>query len=346
MKIRSRAPLRLGIGGGGTDVSPYCDTFGGVVLNATIDRYAWTTLDLLEEPSNHVIFESADLGLIQDFSFSDIFEKPLTSPLLLHKVVYKYFIDNFNSGKPIALKVTTLCEVPMGSGLGASSTIVVSLIKAFDELFHTTLDDYEIANLAVFIERELCQLKGGRQDQFAASFGGVNFIEFGKKTEALVNSLRIKRWVINELEASLLLFFTGVSRDSATIISNQSENLHKENTDAVEAMHRIKSNTYALKRALLEGDFEKFCCLINENWKNKVKTSSKVSNNRIDSILSTAFKFGAKAGKVSGAGGGGFMWFFVPPEKKHTVITELQKFEGMISECHFVENGAESWKIK
>lgn len=340
--VRSRAPLRLGLAGGGTDVSPYCDVYGGSVINATIDRYAWTTIT--PNKVGRVNFCSADLGVDCSFDISENIE--IKKPLLLHKAVYLEVMRKYNNGEKIPLTITTSCEAPMGSGLGASSTIVVSMIKAYAEFLNLALDDYELADFAVFVEREICNLQGGRQDQYAASFGGFNFIEFGKNKEVLVNSLRIKNWVINEFESSLLLYFTGVSRESANIIRDQSENLSQNKEEALNAMHKLKEDAFVMKRALLEGDFKKLVDCVNQSWMNKVKTSGRVSNERISEIMDTAFAQGALAGKVSGAGGGGFMWFIVPAERKIQIARSLSNFGGLTSGCHFTKKGAESWIVK
>lgn len=339
MIIRARAPLRLGLAGGGTDVSPYCDVFGGKVLNVTIDRFAWTTI--IKTHDENVIFRSEDLGLQTCLKFDSEL-----GILPLHKATYLTMMEKFNAGKYIPLLISTSCEVPRGSGLGASSTIVVSMVKAYAELLGLTLDDYEIANLAVYIERERCGFQGGLQDQYAASFGGVNFFEFNGGQDVLVNSLRVKSWIINELEASILLYFTGISRESANIISDQSRSIDQGREHALESMHHLRDQAYEMKRCLLQGDFEGLIKFINSSWEEKKKSSSYISNPVIEKALKTAFDNGALAGKVSGAGGGGFLWLFVPPERKIKIALELKKLGGQTSECHFVEKGAESWIVK
>ncbi len=218
MIIRARAPLRLGLAGGGTDVSPYCDLYGGCVLNATIDRYAYAVLEVLT--GNKVQFCSADRQHFSEYQLGEAI--PRNGCVDLHRAVYLYMVEQYNEGRPLPVKVTTYCDAPVGSGLGSSSTLVVAMLKAFAELLNVPLDDYALAHLAFKIERVDCGLQGGRQDQYAATFGGFNFIEFYADNRVVVNPLRIKNWIICELEASLVLFFTGVSRSSAKIISDQS----------------------------------------------------------------------------------------------------------------------------
>lgn len=341
MIVRSRAPLRLGLAGGGTDVSPFCDTYGGCVLNAAIDKYAWTTVQ--ENTDGLIEFVSTDTRNSERLLLTDNF--PLEGPLKLHRAVYKHIIQEFNCGVPIPLTVTTSCEVPQGSGLGGSSTIVVSMIKAFVEYLNIPLDDYSIANLAIDIERRQCGLKGGKQDQFSAAFGGVNYIEFQQNGQIIVNSLRIKNWILCELEASILLYFTGVSRESAKVIETQSNNMILGKADVVAALQELKEDAYLMKQYLLQGDFKSLVGSIGKAWESKKKTSSAISNNKIDEIFEVAFKEGALAGKVSGAGGGGFAWFFVDPNKKVDLSRKLLEFGGEVSGCHFTKKGAEAWRI-
>jgi len=341
MIIRARAPLRLGLAGGGTDVSPYCDVHGGYVLNATIDRYAYAVIKPLNEPI--VRFEATDIQSVFTAALTE--ELVLDGTLDLHKAVYVEMIDKYNGGQPLALEMSTLCDAPAGSGLGSSSTLVVAMIKAFSEYLNLPLDDYQIASLAFKIERQDCQLLGGRQDQYSATFGGFNFMEFYEEGRTLINQLRIKPWIICELEASLLLFYTGVSRESARIIADQKSNVTSGAADAIEAMHRVKEEALVMKECLLRGDFSGIVDSMRFGWENKKRSAQTVSNPYIDEIYEDACKAGARAGKVSGAGGGGFMMFFVPSEDRMNVIRTLGRFDGQISNCHFTKHGAGAWRI-
>lgn len=341
MLIRARAPLRLGLAGGGTDVSPYCDTHGGYVLNATIDRYAYAVIKPLDEPG--VRFMATDRRVVSVCPLQPVL--PLDGELNLHKAVYTHIMQHYNGGRPLAIELSTFCDAPVGSGLGSSSTLVVAMIKAFVELLNLPLDDYAIAHLAFKIERVDCVLQGGRQDQYSAAFGGFNFMEFYADDRTIVNSLRIKNWIICELEASLLLYFTGVSRESAHIIADQSKNVSSGLTDALSAMHGIKQEALAMKECLLRGDFSGFVDSIRMGWENKKRSAKTVSNPHIDAIYDAAIEAGALAGKVSGAGGGGFMWFFVAPEMRMNVIRVLNSFGGQVSNCHFTKHGSQAWRM-
>ena len=341
MMIRARAPLRLGLAGGGSDVSPYCDIHGGYVLNATIGRYAYAVIKTLEEPE--VRFAATDLQTEKIRAIGE----PLTlnGRLDLHKAVYNHMVRYYNGGKSIPLELSTFCDAPAGSGLGSSSTLVVAMIRAFAELFNLPMDDYAIAKLAFQIERLDCGLQGGRQDQYSATFGGFNFMEFYADERAVINPLRIKNWIICELEASLVLFYTGVSRESAKIIADQSNNVKTGSTDAIEAMHGIKTEALVMKECLLRGDFDGIVTSMRQGWENKKRSAKTVSNPLIDEIYESAMKAGALAGKVSGAGGGGFMMFFVPTERRMDVVRQLRQFDGQVSNCHFTKHGSQAWRV-
>ena len=341
MLIRARAPLRLGLAGGGTDVAPFCDIHGGYVLNATIDRYAYAVIKTLDEPV--VKFVATDKNEVTAYALDD--QLILDGELNLHKAVYNRVINTYNYGKKIPVELSTYSDAPIGSGLGSSSTLVVAMIKAFIELLNLGLDDYAIARLAFDIERVDCGLQGGRQDQYSATFGGFNFMEFYAEGRTVVNPLLVESWILCELEASLVLFYTGVSRESAKIIADQSNNMRPGNEEAMEAMHGLKREALVMKDCLLKGDFQGIVDSMLLGWENKKRSAKTVTNPLIDEIYNESIKAGALAGKVSGAGGGGFMMFFVPPEKRMNLIRTLNRYEGQVSNCHFTKHGTQAWKI-
>lgn len=339
--VRARAPLRLGLYGGGTDVSPYCDEFGGVVINSTIDKYAYVTIS--EREDNNIAFRAEDIKIQEKYSLNEFLESK--SQLKLHKTIYLYMVEKYNHNNYIPLSITSYCEVPPGSGLGSSSTLVVTIIKAFIEYFQVCLDDYQISKLAYKFEREICKINGGKQDHYAATFGGLNLMEFFDNNKVLVTPLKIKNWILCEFEASLVLYFTGTSRDSSMIIDDQISQYKLHSSNILENMHLIKKETYLFKEILLKGDFEKMSSSIRKSWISKKKTSQKISNENLDHMYESAISEGALAGKVSGAGGGGFMWFLVKPEKKIKVINKLNEFGGYASNCKFTPKGCESWTL-
>ena len=341
MIIRSRAPLRLGFAGGGTDVSPYCDQFGGAVLNITIDLYAYTIIEPATD--GRVTIVAPDIDSQCEFSVDDATQ--LAGPLVLHRAVYRRIVTQFNGGRPLPCRITTFCDAPPGSGLGTSSTMVVSLVKAFVEWLNLPLGEYEIAHLAFEIERIDAGLGGGRQDQYAATFGGVNFMEFHPDDRVIVNPLRVKNWIISELETSLVLFNSGVSRSSARIIKEQTDNLVHHSGTTLDAMHAIKADAFRMKECLLKGDFDAFAACMRETWDAKKRLADNVSSKPIDQTVEAALAAGARAGKISGAGGGGFLTFLVIPERRVDVIRALRRQDGQVMTCHFTRHGTEGWKI-
>ncbi len=337
--VRARAPLRLGLAGGGTDVSPYCDEYGGHVLNATIDRYAYATLRLLDEPV--LRFVAADRQCTLELPLDAPLDGP--SDVGLHLAVYRRLVEP-TLGMRLPMEIVTFCDAPAGSGLGSSSTLVVAMVRAFTELLNLPLDDYSIAHLAFQIERVDCGLAGGRQDQYSATFGGFNFMEFYADERAVINPLRIRSGILSELEASLVLFYTGVSRESARIIADQSSGIAARNDQAVTAMHGLKREALTMKECLLRGDLDGIVASMLLGWMNKKRTARTVSTPQIDALYDAAMAAGARAGKVSGAGGGGFMMFFVRPEQRMDVLRALSAFEGQASNCHFTKHGAQAWR--
>jgi D-glycero-alpha-D-manno-heptose-7-phosphate kinase len=339
--VRSRAPLRLGLAGGGTDVSPYCDEFSGAVLNATVDMYAYTIIEPTD--NGRVVFNAPDIGHIFEAPADEAME--IADPLILHRAVYRRIVRQFNGGHPLSCRVTTFCDAPPGSGLGTSSTVVVSLVKAFAEWLNLPLGEYEIAHLAFEIERQDADLLGGRQDQYAAAFGGVNFMEFYADDRVIVNPLRVKHWIMSELETSLVLFNSGVSRSSAAIIADQTASITSHERKPLNAMHELKADAFGMKESLLKGNLSDFGGYMRKSWEAKKKLSSGISTRHIEEIYEAAMAAGATAGKVSGAGGGGFLTFLVDPCLRVNVIRALEKQNGRVMTCHLTSEGAEAWKI-
>ena len=339
--IRSRAPLRLGIAGGGSDVSPYCDLHGGYVLNATIDMHAYCTIEPLE--NERIVFVAADRQ--ERYESAALSSLAADGNLDLHKAVYNRIVRQFNEGEALPLRMTTHSDAPAGSGLGSSSTIVVAMVAAYVEWLKLPLGEYEIARLAYEIERIDMGLSGGRQDTYAATFGGFNFIEFYAEERVIVNPLRIKNWMINELESSLLLYYTDVSRESAVVIDEQIKNIKEQADRALAATHRIKEGAVAMKEAILKGSTQRMAVLLGESWEAKKQMAKGITSPVIERAYEVALEAGAYSGKVSGAGGGGFIMFMVYPEKKMGVARSLQKLGGQVTRFHFTPHGTQSWTV-
>ena len=338
MIIRSKAPLRLGLAGGGSDVSPYSDLYGGLILNATINLSAYCTIETME----------GDMVQIDAYDANAHVECPLGLTLEgapdLVRGVYNRVVSDFGP-VPSAFRITTSNDAPAGSGLGTSSTMVVCILKCFAEWMNLPMGDYEIARLAYEIERKDLALAGGKQDQYAAAFGGFNFMEFLQNDIVIVNPLKIKGWIVDELESSMVLYYTGRSRSSAAIISEQQKNTSSGNAVAIDAMNRIKQSSIDMKLALLKGDMAEFGRILGQAWEDKKKMAGSITNPVIQEAFDTALAAGATAGKVSGAGGGGFMMLMVPPTRKTAVVKALQQLPGQVVPFRFTERGAHAWRV-
>lgn len=339
--VRARAPLRLGLAGGGTDLSPYCDTYGGAVLNVTIDRHAYAFVEPSQDGRLHFVAEDLDLA--------EVFEADPAAcndaRLVIHAGVYRRMVRQFNGGRPLPLRITSATDAPPGSGLGSSSALVVALVEAFRTLLGLPLGLYDVAHLAYEIERLDLGLAGGKQDQYAAAFGGANFIEFLAGDRVIVNPLRLQPDVANEVEASLVTCFTGVSRRSEHIIVEQQTRMNEPASDALAGLHQMKQDAVDMKLALLGGRIGAMAEILNRSWLAKKRTAGGISNALIDSLLETAMGNGALAGKVSGAGGGGFMMFLVPPERRSRFIRTMKAAGGDAGPVHFTSAGIESWAM-
>ncbi len=335
---RSKAPLRIGLAGGGTDVSPYSDQYGGAILNATISLAAHASIEPLAE--NAIVVQALDRKEEQRFDWATAL--PIDGKLDLLKGVYNCIHRDY--GLPLTgFRLSTFVDAPAGSGLGTSSTLVVAIIGAFAEMMRLPLGDYDIAHYAYKIEREYLQLAGGRQDQYAATFGGVNYMEFYEADKVIVNPLRIRPEYMHELQNNLLLYFTATSRESATIIKEQVKNVHDKNEKSIEAMHQLKEQARLMKEAMLKGRLHEIGEILDFGFEQKRKMAANISNSAIEDIYEAAKKAGATGGKISGAGGGGFMIFYCPGNTRHAVSETLHKFGGTVRDYSFTKYGLTTW---
>lgn len=340
MIIRSKAPLRIGLAGGGSDLSPYSDIYGGAILNATIDLFAYASIEPLDNEKIEFVID----GSSQFIEIDSKKELEIIPEFELFIGVYNRIIKEFNLEK-LSFRLTSFIEAPQGSGLGTSSTIVVSLIGVFLEWLNIPLSKYEIAHLAYRIERIDLKMNGGKQDQYAATFGGINFIEFFANDKVIVNPLELRPEIIYELEFNLLLFFTDTQRLSSKIIDEQVKNVNEKNSISLNAMHNLKKQSQQMKEALLNGELNKIGDILHFGWQNKKQMANSISNSLIDSIYEKAIQNGATGGKISGAGGGGFMFFYCPNVTKNKVSSAIEKLGGKTKSFKFTKQGLVSWKI-
>lgn len=338
--VRSRAPLRLGFAGGGTDLSPYCDVYGGSVMNAAVSLYAYA--HLIPRDDDQVEFEAAEQR--QTYRGPAEPQTPLESKALLHRGVYNRVVRDFNGGRPLPLTVRTTVDVPSGSGMGGSSSLVVAILEAFRRHLKLPLGEYDLARLAFEIERNDLGLAGGKQDQYAAAFGGFNFMEFYDQGRVIVNPLRVSSAMVRELESSLVLYYTGKSRASAEIIETQQRNVQEADTRSVDAMHALKREALDMKEAILTGRLDAVAATLRRGWEAKKATSTSVSNSEIERVLDLVLSSGALAGKVSGAGGGGFMMILCDPVERQRILDVLAEQPGRVLPCNFTNEGVLSWR--
>lgn len=341
MIFRAKAPLRLGLAGGGTDVYPYSDLYGGAVLNATISMYAYATIEPKEDRT--IVLEAVDRGEKIEDEIKDKIK--INGKLDLLKEVYNRIVRDFVKN-PLSFKLTTYVDAQPGSGLGSSSTLVVATIGAFCEWLKLPLGEYDIAQLAYQVERNDLGILGGKQDQYAATFGGFNFMEFYNNDRVIVNPLRIKQEYINELEFNFLVYYTGTSRLSSRIIEAQQKSVIEKNKKTIEAMHRLKEQAILMKEILLKGKLNDMGELLEYGWQYKKQMAEGISNPVIDEIYETAKKGGATGGKISGAGGGGFMMLYCPGDSRYRVIEALKTFGGEFRRFQFTNHGLITWKAK
>lgn len=337
---RSKAPLRIGLAGGGTDVSPYCDEFGGAILNATISLNANATIEITGD--NKIILEAIDRNETEEFEWNT--QLPINGKLDLLKGVYNRIQQDYPFAKK-GFKLSTYVDAPAGSGLGTSSTLVVAITGAFVEMLQLPLGEYDIAHYAYEIERSDLSLAGGRQDQYAATFGGVNFMEFYKDDKVIVNPLRIRQRYIDELENNLLLYYTSQTRESAELIKRQSLNVTEKKQSSINAMHELKHQALMMKEALLKGKLDEMGNILNIGFEQKRKMAEGINNQLIDDLYAAAKASGATGGKISGAGGGGFMIFYCPGITKYKVIQNLAKFGGAHRNYSFTKHGLKTWTV-
>jgi D-glycero-alpha-D-manno-heptose-7-phosphate kinase len=329
--VRARAPLRISFAGGGTDVPPYPERFGGCVLSSTIDKYAYVSIRDTETAFVRVICEEQGVDAV----FAPASDSALQGKMDLAEAIVRRFSVS-------GLECCIMADAPPGSGLGSSSTMIVALIEALSRRLGVTLSRDEKAELAFDVERNDLSIVGGMQDQYAAAFGGFNFIEF-TKDEVCVTPLRLNVDAVAELHMHLLLCYTGATRFSGTILNEQTSNVVREDPDVMASLSRIKELTIELKTSLLKGRFSNFGDLLDQAWKMKRNLASQITNDTINEVYDEARKAGALGGKLLGAGGGGHVLLFVPFNRRTRVREAMLRCGMSVVDFQFEERGACNW---
>ena len=333
MIIRAISPLRMSFAGGGTDIAEYWRDHGGAVINSTINWYAHTHLSPTHDQLRVISLDYGTDTKIEHFGYDGKND--------LIKATFNRIARGKHKGGAEFLIHT---DAPPGSGLGASSAVIVSLIGAINLWINRTMDNYEVAEVAYDIERNDLGIRGGYQDQFATTFGGFNYIEFLRDGKVIVHPLRIEKDNINELESHLLLCYTGSTRLSARIIEKQVDTLAEGINIA--ALHEQKKIAIEMKNAILKGSFDDFGHLLDEAWQGKKTLAKAITSSHIDRLYSAARNAGAVGGKILGAGGGGYLLLYCNYRKKHEVERLMRSMGATHMPFSFVKDGMKAWRSK
>ena len=337
---RSKVPFRISFGGGGTDMPSYTKNHTGAVINTTIRLFTHTSLELRDDTK--ITFKWVNKDEFEEHDFSS--ELDCSYGLKLFKATHNHICKRFKI-EPFGCDIVSYQDVPTGSGLGTSSTLIVSIIGVYMELFNLPLGEYDIADMAVQIERNELKENGGKQDQYAAAFGGWNYMEF-KGDDVIVNPLRIKDKVQDELENNIVLYFTNFTRKSSDVLEEQVKKIEEDNKTSLLSLHGLVEQAKLIKDCLIRGKIEELGEVLDYGFKQKTQLASGITTSEIQKLYNTALKHGATGGKISGAGGGGFIFFYCPNNTKYEVIKELDKLKiGYNQPFTFNKFGLRTWQI-
>lgn len=337
---RSKVPFRISFGGGGTDMPDYCKHHTGAVINTTIRLFTHTSLELRDD--NKVTFKWVNKDEYEEHEFDSWLD--CSYGLKLFKATHNHIFTKYQLD-PIGYDIVSYQDVPTGSGLGTSSTLIVSLIGVYMELFNLPLGEYDIAEMAIQIERVELAENGGKQDQYAAAFGGFNYMEF-KGNDVIVNPLRIRDKVQDELENNIVLYFTNFTRNSSDVLTEQVQKMKDKNKTSTLSLHALVEQAKLMKDCLIKGNIDDLGEILDYGFQQKKMLAKGISTPEIELLYETALKAGATGGKISGAGGGGFMFFYCPNNTKYDVIKALDKLKmGYHQPFTWNKLGLRTWQI-
>jgi len=319
-----RSPVRISFAGGGTDLPAYYEQFGGAVLSAAINKYSYTVLG--QRNDDRIQVASSDLRILEtwrDVAVMSPQGNGLDIPLAVLKDI----------GRDIAADMFLVSEIPPGTGLGVSASVCVSILKALSTHLHGPLSAYDLAERSFHITRNKLRRPVGKQDNYAAAFGGLNFMTFHSDGATQVEPLEFDPGVSRELQSNLLLYFTGSAHHSSTILEEQEKSTRRQAATTLEALHEVRVLADRMRDAMSSGKLTTFGLLLDQAWRAKKRASSGISTPRIDQLYQLALDHGALGGKITGAGGGGFLLLYCEPDRKQAVRTAMAA-EG-ISEMAF-----------
>jgi D-glycero-alpha-D-manno-heptose-7-phosphate kinase len=305
-----RSPVRISFGGGGTDLPAYYEQYGGAVLSTAINKYFYTILKKRNDGKIQVI--SSDLRVTETWrgiTRMPLKQSDLEIPLAALKEV----------GCDIAVDLFLASEIVAGTGLGSSASVCVGVLKTLATYLDLPFSKYELAERSFHIARNVLNKPVGKQDEYAAAFGGINFINFDRDGTTLVEPLALRSDLLREFQGSLMLFFTGAAHNSWKLLKEQERSTKQENGAAIDSLHEIRVLADRMREVLLKGDFKSFGAMLHEGWQAKKRISSQISNSTIDQAYEAALENGALGGKIAGAGGGGFLLLFCEEEHQENV---------------------------
>lgn len=347
--VRSRAPLRISFAGGGTELPPFIEKYGGLVISSTISKYAHTTIKWLPG-HDKIIFRARDLSKEHEWAYKNylsFLSNPVTGDLLLHQAVLQEFLNEYSLSLPAPIEISTYCDAPEGSGLGSSSTLTVSIVKAMSLFFSIPLKESELAKLAYKIERKKLGFAGGLQDHYSATYGGLNYIDFKQNGDVIVNQLRLSQTHSAELESWLVMIYTGQSRNSGDVIQKQITSIVNSDQEVITRLLKIKEYAEHCKNLIMSENFKELGNLMHDAWLEKRSISESISNQEINNLYETAKGLGAIGGKLSGAGGGGYLLLICDPEEKPKLFSELfNKTKYKPENIYLSRSSATAWRIQ
>jgi D-glycero-alpha-D-manno-heptose-7-phosphate kinase len=339
--------MRISFGGGGTEIPPYVDQFGGITVSTSVSVYARCCIDSTK--SDGIEFISDDMGISKVIQDKDLYATntpEADKSLKLSIECLRFLKSKYEFKVADGLRITTGSDAPQGSGLGASSVLTISIVKALDEFFELNLTKSDIVLDAFEIERDRLKLSGGKQDHYAATFGGLNYIVYHPNNTASVERIEIEPSVKLELESSLIALYTGTSRESAQIIENQQALIEIKDHATITSLHEMANVAKHMRISIIKGNIAELGNLLDKSWQLKKATSNLISNEKIDSLYSKAIQLGAYGGKIAGAGGGGFMILLVPPEKRSFILSEMTNSQKSHLPMSLTNEGVESWVVR
>jgi D-glycero-alpha-D-manno-heptose-7-phosphate kinase len=310
----ARAPMRISFGGGGTDLEAYYAKYGGLVISTAINKYFYAIITNDESEDLQVI--SADYrSLFRHSPYNDLF---WNGDLALPKAVLHHF------GIRRGINLFVASEVPPGTGLGSSSAAAVTMVRAISTLVEQPMTKQQVAEVASYIEISKMEMPIGKQDQYAAAFGGLNKITFSSEG-VTVEPVKIAPDVRQILESRLMLFFTGSSRESTSILKQQRKSTQEQDEAVLGALHNIKQVAVDVQQCLETGDLDEFARLLHYSWQEKRRLAPGLSTGFIDECYTLALEYGATGGKITGAGGGGFLMLYCHEQAQDAVTTVLEE---------------------